>query len=85
VAPPSAWKLALLASMGLTGGLGHYFIARAYYAASASVVSPFNYLQLVGAALMDYLVFRDPPGLAVWLGAGLIAGSGLWLVYSERR
>jgi hypothetical protein len=33
---------------------------------------------------MDYLVFRDPPGLAVWLGAGLIVGSGLWLVYSER-
>jgi drug/metabolite transporter (DMT)-like permease len=84
-APPSAWKLAMLASMGLTGGLGHYFIARAYYAAPASVVSPFNYLQLVGAALMDYLVFRDPPGLAVWLGAALIAGSGLFIAYAERK
>jgi drug/metabolite transporter (DMT)-like permease len=84
-APPSAWKLALLLSMGLTGGLGHYFVARAYYSAPASAVSPFNYVQLLGAALMDYVVFQDPPGLAVWLGATLIIGSGLFIAYAERR
>ena len=71
--------------MGLTGGLGHYFVARAYYSAPASVVSPFNYVQLLGAALMDYVVFRDPPGLTLWLGAGLIIGSGLFIAYAERR
>jgi drug/metabolite transporter (DMT)-like permease len=84
-APPSAWKLLLLASMGLTGGLGHYFVARAYYSAPASVVSPFNYVQLLGAALMDYVVFRDPPELTLWLGATLIVGSGLFIAYAERR
>ena len=38
-----------------------------------------------GAALMDYVVFRDPPGLAVWLGATLIVSSGLFIAYAERR
>jgi drug/metabolite transporter (DMT)-like permease len=82
---PSGAKLALLASMGLTGGLGHYMVARAYYSAPASVVSPFNYVQLLGAAAMDYLVFRALPGPTLWLGAALIIGSGLFIVYAERR
>ena len=83
---PSSWgALLLMVSMGLTGGLGHYFVARAYLWAPASVVSPFNYVQLLGAATTGYLIFGDVPGGALWLGAALIAGSGLFIVYSERR
>jgi drug/metabolite transporter (DMT)-like permease len=84
-APSSATKLAILLSMGLTGGLGHYFVARAYVSAPASVVSPFNYVQLLGAASTGYLIFGDVPGPALWLGAALIIGSGLFIAYSESR
>jgi drug/metabolite transporter (DMT)-like permease len=85
VTPRSAWTVGLFASMGLSGGLGHYCIARAYQSAPASVVSPFNYIQLLGAAVFGYLLFDDVPGVALWLGAALIAGSGLFLVYAERE
>lgn len=84
-APASTTKLGLLLSMGLTGGLGHYFVARAYLWAPASVVSPFNYVQLLGAATTGYLIFGDLPGAALWTGAGLIIGSGLFIAYSESR
>jgi len=84
-APPSITKLLLMLSMGPTGGLGHYFIARAYMWAPASVVSPFNYIQLLGAATTGYLIFGDVPGAPLWLGAALIIGSGLFIAYAESR
>jgi drug/metabolite transporter (DMT)-like permease len=83
---PGSWTaLGLLLSMGLTGGLGHYLVARAYMWAPASVVSPFNYVQLLGAASTGYLVFGDVPGPELWLGALLIIASGLWIAYAETR
>ena len=84
-APRSAGALLLMVSMGLTGGLGHYFVARAYLWAPASVVSPFNYVQLLGAVVTGYLVFGDVPGPSLWLGAVLIIGSGLFVLYTEGR
>ena len=83
---PSSWtELGLLLSLGLTGGLGHYLVARAYMWAPASVVSPFNYVQLLGAASTGYLIFGDVPGPELWLGAGLIVASGLSIAYAETR
>lgn len=81
---PASWaQLGLLLSMGLTGGVGHYMVARAYMWAPASVVSPFNYVQLLGAAATGYLFFGDVPGPALWLGAALIITSGLSIVSVE--
>ena len=83
---PRSWiQLGLLLSMGLTGGLGHYLVARAYMWAPASVVSPFNYVQLLGAASTGYLIFGDVPGPELWLGALLIIASGLSIAYAETR
>lgn len=84
-APGSLGVALLMVSMGFTGGLGHYFVARAYLWAPASVVSPFNYMQLLGAVVTGYLVFGDVPGASLWVGAALIIGSGLFVLYSERR
>jgi drug/metabolite transporter (DMT)-like permease len=83
--PPSTAKLLIMFSMGLSGGLGHYFVARAYLWGPASVVSPFNYVQLLGAATTGYLIFGDVPGPALWAGAALIVGSGLAMAYAESR
>jgi len=83
---PKSWTAgAILLSLGLWGGLGHYFTARAYHCAPASVVAPFSYLQLVGAAIGGYLAFSEIPGAGVWIGAALIIASGLFLVYAEGR
>jgi drug/metabolite transporter (DMT)-like permease len=89
---PFAWtttrswtSLGIMLSLGLWGGLGHYLTARAYHCAPASVVAPFSYLQLVGAAVTGYLVFGDVPGTGIWIGAALIVASGLFLAHSEGR
>lgn len=85
-ATPGSWtELGVLLSMGLTGGVGHYLVARAYMWAPASVVAPFNYVQLLGAASTGYLIFGDVPGPELWLGALLIIASGLSIAHAETR
>lgn len=74
-----------LASLGLFGGLGHYFVARAFVLGAASIMSPFHYVQLVWAAVVGYLIFGDVAGVRTWVGAMLISGSGLFVALSERR
>ena len=35
-------------------------------------------------ALFGYIVFGDVPGAAVWIGAAIVIGSGLYLFVRER-
>lgn len=84
-APKSLGDAALLASLGVLGGLGHYCVARAMTYATASVISPFQYWQMVGSVLVGYLLFTELPDEFTWLGATLIVGSGLFIGWRETR
>ena len=84
VTPAWGWDLALFVGMGVMAGTGHYFLTIAYSQAPAAVVSPFNYTQLIGAALLGYLIFQDLPDLWTWVGAAVIISSGLYIGYRER-
>ena len=83
--PHSLTDALLLASLGVLGGTGHYFVARALTYATASVVTPFHYWQIVGAVSIGYLLFGDLPDPYTWLGAALIIGSGIFIGYRETR
>jgi drug/metabolite transporter (DMT)-like permease len=83
--PQTSLDAVLFLSLGLFGGFGHYFLVRAFELAPAPFVSPFNYLQLIGAALLGFIVFGQLPDLFVWIGAAIIAGSGIFILYAERR
>jgi drug/metabolite transporter (DMT)-like permease len=82
--PASAWHVVLFVGMGVMAGVGHYFLTIAYSQAPAAVVSPFNYTQLIGAAVLGYLVFDESPDRWTWIGAAVIIGSGLYIGYRER-
>jgi drug/metabolite transporter (DMT)-like permease len=84
VMPTSAWDLVLFVGMGVMAGTGHYFLTIAYSQAPAAVVSPFNYTQLIGAAILGFLVFHEAPDLWTWIGAAVIIASGLYIGYRER-
>jgi drug/metabolite transporter (DMT)-like permease len=83
--PATSLDLLVFAAIGIFGGLGHYFLVSAFERAPASFVSPFNYLQIVGAALLGYLVFGQLPDIWTWVGAAIIAGSGVFVLFAERR
>jgi drug/metabolite transporter (DMT)-like permease len=82
--PESALDGVVLVSLGIFGGLGHYFVARAFMCGPAPVISPINYVQLIGASGLGYLVFGDLPTAWTWIGAAIIVVSGLAIAFRER-
>lgn len=84
VTPVFGWDLVLFVAIGVMAGVGHYFLTIAYSRAPAAVVAPFNYVQLVGAAILGYLVFGSIPDFWTWVGAAVIVCSGLYLGHAER-
>src|SRR5579872_3431104 len=57
VMPRRLLDMALLASLGVFGGVGHYFVIRAFRLGPAALIAPFGYLELVGTTTLGYLVF----------------------------
>jgi drug/metabolite transporter (DMT)-like permease len=84
VTPTSTWHMVLFVGMGIMAGTGHYFLTIAYSEAPAAVVSPFNYTQLIGSAILGYAVFHEAPDIWTWVGAAVIIASGLYIGYRER-
>jgi drug/metabolite transporter (DMT)-like permease len=84
--PPAsalAWSLILLC--GLMGGFGHLFVAMAHRHASAAVLGPFLYQQILYMTLWGWLVFGQVPDAAVVAGALVVVASGLALLALELR
>jgi drug/metabolite transporter (DMT)-like permease len=77
--------VALLATIGILGTIGHFLFILAFQRAPASALTPFTYLQLVFATLLGWMVFGDFPDALTLAGMTIIAGSGLLLMWHERR
>jgi drug/metabolite transporter (DMT)-like permease len=84
--PIAGWTdAALLFSLGIIGGLGHYFIARALIYAQANVIAPFGYWQLVGSVFVGYLISGYLPDAFTWVGAAIIVCAGIYIAWCETR
>ncbi len=81
---PTATGWWLLAAAALLGALGHTIYSRAFVLAPAAVLQPFNYLMLVFAVILGWLIFDHLPDMWTCLGAGLIVASGLYALHRER-
>ncbi|WP_337182586.1 DMT family transporter [Shinella sp.] len=65
----------------IAGVLGVY----AYRAAPASTLAPLQYLEIVSATILGWWVFGHLPDAVKWLGIAIIIGSGLYVIWRERR
>jgi len=82
---PSGFEWLLLASLGMWGGLGHYLFTAAFRDAPASLLAPLNYLQLLWAGLLGWLVFGHLPDALTLLGMAIVALSGVLVALKTRR
>jgi drug/metabolite transporter (DMT)-like permease len=82
------WPSAVIAlkclAVACCATLGHTLIFAAVERASASVVAPMTYVQLLAAAGLGWLWFGDSPDAASLGGAALIVGGGLLLWRAQR-
>jgi drug/metabolite transporter (DMT)-like permease len=83
--PASAGVWGVMLLCALMGGLGHLFVAQAHRHASAAVLGPFLYQQILYMTLWGWLVFDQVPDAFVVAGAGVVVASGLYLLWLEMR
>ena len=82
--PRGAVDVLLMIAVGAFGAFGHYLLIVAHRLAPASLLSPFMYTQLLWAGTLGYLMFDDVPSRWTLAGAGIVVGSGLYLLHRER-
>ena len=80
----SAQAIGVVLAGGLAGGLGQLLMT-ASLRAPVSVVTPFDYLQIVAATAYGWMLFSDVPSTHTIAGAALIALSGLYTAWRENR
>ena len=82
---PDIWQFALLASTGLFGTMTQRCLTRAYAAADATVIMPFDFTRLVFSALLGFILFQEFPDIWVWVGGVIILTGVLWMARQEAR
>ena len=85
VTPLTLQDWVLFLALGLVGGTAHYLLTIAFQYGPASFLSPFNYLQLLGATVTGYLIYRQLPDGWTWVGAAVIVFAGIYIAHRERR
>lgn len=83
--PVQTQDIPLFVAIGVLGALSHFALIEAMRSASASLVSPFLYSQLIWATLIGYWFFGDYPSRDTFIGAGIVALAGGYLIINERH
>ena len=81
---PSAGDWLFLALLGAIATAAHFLVVIAFGLAPASLLAPFQYLEIVSATLLGYLIFNDFPGPQTWAGIAIIIGAGGFVLWRER-
>ncbi len=82
---PDFVQFQLLLACGLIVALGGYLISQAYRLGEAPAVAPFEYASMPFALAVGFYLWGDWPDWPAFVGAGLIIGSGLLVMYLENR
>ncbi len=81
---PTGDQLALMALLAVLGSAAEYCAIKSFATGEASVVGPVEYVRLLAAALLGFVLFAEVPGPATWIGAAIIVGSALYVARRGR-
>lgn len=83
---PIAWEhLPWIAALGVFSSVATVLIMRAFAAADASVIMPFNFLKLPFAVVLGVFWFAERPDLWTIAGAAIIFSSTYYIARREAR
>jgi drug/metabolite transporter (DMT)-like permease len=83
---PRGDDLLLFLGFGLGCGIQQWLLTVSFRYAEASLLAPFEYLAMVFAAIVGFLFWGEVPVLTTWIGAGVIAASGMFIfVRGQKR
>ena len=83
--PHDALTWAMIVAMGVSGALLQLVMTMSLQLAPVSASASLDYLQIVWATLLSWLVWSYLPSLHSVIGGMMICAAGLYTVYRERR
>ena len=82
---PRADDIWILIAFGLCCGLQQWLLTVSFRYAEASLLAPFEYLAMVFAAIVGFVFWSEIPVLTTWIGAAIIAASGLFIFKRRQK
>jgi drug/metabolite transporter (DMT)-like permease len=80
---PRDWALFII--LGLLGSFTMWFMTLAYRHGPAAVIAPFDYTILLWGLLLGWVIWHELPAPAMWPGAAILIGCGLYITHRETR
>ncbi len=81
--PPQAGHIIFFIAAGLFYLGGTSLSALGFSAGESSLLAPLHYSQIIWGSLIGYFIFQEIPEKWTILGAAIIIGSGIYLIYRE--
>lgn len=81
---PNMTELMVMFCLGISATAGHLMVVFALQRADAGLLAPFQYLEVVTASLLGFVIFHDIPKDTTIIGVVIIILSGLYLIHRER-
>jgi drug/metabolite transporter (DMT)-like permease len=72
-----------LLMIGVLTTLAMVCFVRGFVVGEVSVLGPMEYIRLVYAAALGYLIFAEVPGIWTWLGSAIIVASAIYIARRE--
>ncbi|WP_244303549.1 DMT family transporter [Roseibium sediminis] len=82
---PDWYTAGLLIAVGLSGGVGQILLTQSYRYADASTIAPFDYINMLWAIAVGWLIFSDTPSIEVLAGSGIVIAAGIFVIFREHR
>jgi drug/metabolite transporter (DMT)-like permease len=82
---PSPVGVMLLAGASVALLAGQFYLIAAMRTGEIAVVAPFRYSIILWAVLSGYLVWREVPDLATWVGIAIVSAAGLYTFLREQH
>lgn len=79
----SIWWILLILGIGTT--IVQLLVSSAFFHAKASTLASFQYLEIISATILGWLMFSEIPDKFTILGALIVIFAGIYLVRHERR
>lgn len=83
--PLDTLEWGLLAILVVVSYFGQRCNISAYKHGEASLLASLDYVRLLWAASLGYLVFGNFPGAPTWIGASIVISAAIFVIYRETR
>lgn len=75
----------LIAATGVIATVGFLCLTEGYRSAPSSLAAPFEYVIIPWSVFWGLVIWNETPHAMTWIGIVLVIGSGLFVIYRERK